>query len=321
VAPWVPTVSWVDLAVGGALLVAYWLVAAAIHYGSDADLARLRRRSEVSPTLLSALVFVGTVLLWTAVVAGRPPGWGAVPALLVGLLLVAGGLYAVGRSLSTALRRLRTSDRDLVDVGEATEGPVELAGTAVPIEDTTMTPFEGVEALCYTAAAKERPTAATGFGDANRTDNWSSAWYERRSRPFWLRDETGRLAVFPEGADFKFERHVRSIGGSADPPDRILGLSVVDESFSLSERDRRYVERRLEPGDFVSVRGTARERDVGGGRSVLVVEDEESTFVVSHDSERAARAGVSRDVIREAVAGLLLTLVGYAALLFATGGL
>ncbi|MFB6155415.1 MAG: GIDE domain-containing protein [Haloferacaceae archaeon] len=323
-APWVPTISWADLAVGGVLLVAYWLVAAVLTYDSHPAFERLRRASDLDPTLLSVLVLVGTFAVWTAVVAGHLPGPGGALLALPGLLSLGAGLYTVGRVASTLAWYLRLDDRDLVDAGDATEGHVEVAGTAVPITDTTTTPFEGAEALCYTATARERPATSVRYNDAERTENWSSEWYERRSYPFCLRDETGRVVVVPEGADFKFERRVRPVSADAEPPDRIVGLSVVDDSFTLGTRDRRYVERRLEPGDFVYARGRARERELGDGsnaRTELVVADEGGTFVVGHDSAQAIADDIGQTVLRRGAFGLLAVLVGYAVLLFATGAL
>lgn len=117
--------------------------------------------------------------------------------------------------------------------------------------------------------------------------------------PFLVEDETGRVLVDPDGAEFRLgEEWVADPEG--DPADRTDVLTGLDP-FGGEARARRYYESRLDEGETVTVRGRVAADDslvarrlgvriTGGG---TVVEDATPGAAARRALTRAAYSGLA----------------------------
>ncbi len=86
--------------------------------------------------------------------------------------------------------------------------------------------------------------------------------------PFWVKDETGKIMVDPEGAEFKIsdgEFGMMKADGSVANAD-----DAVSENFSPKSGDQRYVEQILAPNDTVFILGSAGIRKNGAAEELIV---------------------------------------------------
>lgn len=151
------------------------------------------------------------------------------------------------------------------DVLEATDGgPIELEGVARPVGDVVRSPFTDTPALVYEYEVEERHETQHG-------SSWQTIDSGERFVPFLLEDDTGAVLIEPPGASFRLEAETIEVKGGTAPPEQIQRFideteAVDDQNTSVDLRvlelrtgdDRRFVERRLEPGEGVYVIGTAR---------------------------------------------------------------
>jgi hypothetical protein len=204
-----------------------------------------------------------------------PQGIGAAPFALVGivagLVLLArgfGGYRAAGRISGTSPSRISG-----LAVGE-----VLVAGTVEPMELTLISPLQSAACVYYRSKV-----IASNDGEGR------DQFREERAVGFGLRDASGLVRVFPNGARFDVpERYDESTGswdgdpigfaprtGSVFAPGRddreaqVAALLTVRDararslpgsgglSIPGSSASRRYLEARIEPGDVVTVLGRA----------------------------------------------------------------
>lgn len=232
--------------------------------------------------------------------------------LVVGVAFAAAGAYLAYQGIreirlgTDLLRAAPTSVRSLT---EGMPGQVALQGTARALEDadaeTVEAPFSGrpsVVAGHEVLALESRYNASTRtYSQSWRTvdEGWSSV-------PFLLDDGTGRVRVEPAAATFSVapDEETRVAGGRT-PPDHILSFVERTEGVDDGGRggrgfglgpfdldlfgggDRRYVERRIEPGDEVAVYGTPTAARGGVGEVNAVVRGGDP-FVVADTTSRWA---------------------------------
>jgi hypothetical protein len=167
------------------------------------------------------------------------------------------------QSLRTAYR-VYTREPDDVMVAPS-GGPVELEGTARPAKGTIESPFTGTDCLLCEYEIEE-------YGSGEGFGNWTTIDEDRIVVPFLVDDGTGTVLVEPAGVQTTISREARiEVDGGTEPPSRIrqfvegdpdlhsenrnLDLSVIELTTGT---DRRYTERRLDPGESVHVLGHAR---------------------------------------------------------------
>lgn len=261
------------------------------------------------PLVLGAAVVIGAIVLEDVVGVDLRDASGAVTGpetspsglelLYLGLAIGFGivGLYTLARGLPALGRGVRLWRRDPVGAGSLhlESGVVEVEGEAEPIEEegTTNAIATGTECLAYEYERLER----RGHGsDAS----WHTAERATGGLPFYVTDDTGRVAV--------------------DPADATLSLRRTKATEGASSREW---EGRLEPGDAVYVSGRKRDGvsdpDAPGGESTYIGPgDDAPSFTVSDTTE-------SRTVLRFAAKGTalsglgLLGLAASGALLLASG--
>ncbi|MFA9516879.1 GIDE domain-containing protein [Halopenitus sp. H-Gu1] len=192
-----------------------------------------------------------------------------VPSSPLGLLLVigfvSGGLLAIGfalREVGAVRQVLGGASTDVFSLSTGTTGSVSISGTAVQYEDRLVSPFTGTECLALAYEVEEQ-----------RTTNNGTAWVEidsgRAAVPFLLEDDTGSVLVDPSRVRLGLGTSVTiEVEGGERPPNRIQKFINRTDDVGSEERtwdlklvelnvgnDRRYIERRLEPGEPVTVFG------------------------------------------------------------------
>ncbi|MFD1566267.1 hypothetical protein [Halolamina litorea] len=225
----------------------------------------------------------------------------------------------------TGLRLLRTPDRSVSDLLGDRPDRACFVGTVAEAEGgrTVEAPFTGRSAVALAYQVLEE-RAARGwwlFG--------STLWRPTSFEPidggavagqFLLDDGTGTVRVDPSGATFRLEPDTTiQVEGGDTPPERVRRYidandDVDDEDLSVSlgpidwgvGDDRRYVERRLEPGDEVLVCGAARDAR-GAVGAVPAVIDGGSPFLLGDSSRRTvARRLLIGDLFGVALSILLI---------------
>lgn len=186
--------------------------------------------------------------------------------LLVGL--VGGGLLAFGFALREggAIRQvLAGSSTDIFSLSTGISGPISISGTANQYEDTLVSPFTATDCLALEYEVEERRTTQHGT-------SWVEIDSGRAAVPFLLEDETGSVLVKPTRVRLGLDTsETIDVDGGEPPPDRIQEFIERNADVDSEERtwdlkiielkvgnDRRDIERRLDPGESVTVFGEVR---------------------------------------------------------------
>lgn len=198
----------------------------------------------------------------------------------------------------TGLRLLRTPEFAVSDLLGDRPDRACFTGTVVQTEDgeTVEAPFSGRRAvgLAYQVLEERGVRGWWLFGFTL----WRPSSFEpidggAVASSFLLDDGTGQVRVDPNGASFRLDPDTTiGVAGGETPPERIrryidANADVDDEDLRVGfgpiqwgvGDDRRYVERRVEPGDEVLVCGAARDArgavgavqaTIDGGRPFLL---------------------------------------------------
>ena len=182
--------------------------------------------------------------------------------LLVGV--VGGSLLALGfvfREIG-AIRQVLGPSTDVFSLSTGTTGPVSISGTAMQYEDSLVSPFTGTECLALSYEVEERRTTDKGT-------SWIEIDSGRGAVPFLLEDETASVLVDPSKVRLGLDTSTTiEVDGGDRPPARIQEFIDRTDDVDSEERtwdlkiielkvgdDRRYIERRLDPGESVTVFG------------------------------------------------------------------
>ena len=253
-----------------------------------------------------------------------PPLWPAA-FLLAG---VAVWLLAAPAPL-TGLRLLRTPDRPVSDLLGERPDRACFTGTVVESEDsrTVEAPFSGRSAVAMAYQVLEEESSGLwwlGFPFGSMT-SFEPIDGGAVVNSFLLDDGTGQVRVDPGGATFRLDPDTTiGVKGGETPPDRIRRYidsndDVDDEDVSVNlgivdwgvGDDRRYVERRVEPGDEVLVCGAARNARGAVGAVQATIDGGQPFLLADTD-----RRGLARRLLVGSPAAVLLSVA-----LFAGGGL
>ena len=229
-----------------------------------------------------------------------PPLWPAA-------FLLAGALVWIGAAPAplTGLRLLRTPERPVSDLLSDRPDRACFAGTVVetPENGTVEAPFSSRPAVALAYQVLEEENSGLwwlGFPFGSLT-HFEPIDGGAVAEPFLLDDGTGQVRVDPGGATFRLEPDTTvQVDGGDSPPERIrrfidANADVDDQEQSIGfgpiewgvGKNRRFVERRLEPGDEVLVCGTARDArgavgavqaTIDGGRPFLLADADRRTL-------------------------------------------
>lgn len=187
------------------------------------------------------------------------------PPNLVGLLLGVGflgvGAFMFGRGGVELVGVARALGGQISSVADlpGRSGPVLVDGTARKATASVTAPFSETRCLAYEYETRER---------AGPDDDWTTLSAGQKAVPFAVDDGTGRVRVEPESATFRLSEEYRDVGPGEDPPDRVAQYLATTEDVDArrrtmdvsvnepdADRRQRFVERRLEAGEDVSVYG------------------------------------------------------------------
>lgn len=253
-------------------------------------------------------------------------GWAVVTGVFAGGLLV--GAIAVAN-------RPRAKLLDAGGDGLPTSGPCAVGGTAAADGETLTTPITGRDAVCYTASvAQYKQQPLRPYGTYFTTD------FSIERTPFTIELDDGTVNVDPDGAwlslaagsptDTEILPEGTTTGGPAEHelvveegeavPEHLRGDAAPFPDLPLTddgraERELRFKENVIEPGESVVVAGEA---TVGEeyGRPLLTCE-REGAFVARGPYEKVA-AGLRTATGRNIWIGAVLSVVGGAGILLLT---
>lgn len=210
----------------------------------------------------------------------------------------------------TAVRLLRTPDLDIGALVADRPDRACFVGTVTNADSLVEGPFSGERAVALGYDVFEEEPTMDG-------DDWGSTrTFERIAggsvaSPFTLDDGTGKLRVDPRGASFRLASDTEiEVPGGETPPERVQRYidaddAVEDEDLTVdigplslaAGYDRRYVERRVDPGDKVLVcgavvdeRGTTGRRAEAGTVPVTLTGGE--PFLLADSSKRSVARGL-----------------------------
>lgn len=176
------------------------------------------------------------------------------------------GAAALGyglRRLRRAYRAVRAETTAVAALANVS-GPVEVAGTAAVYEETVEAPFGGEPSLAVEWSVSEtRPDPDDGGTE------WRTVARGAGAVPFLVDDGSASVLVDPEGADLSLAAGTRlDVDAGESPPDRVAAFvgsnpevdgqahGVALGPVRVASSDRRYHERRLDPGETVYLQGT-----------------------------------------------------------------
>lgn len=221
---------------------------------------------------------------------------------LAGLLLIALGL-AMGwygcRPLVVVPRLLATETRELRTL-RATGEFVACRGRAATAAEPIQAPFTGIDCLGLDYEVTERQPfgIAWPWTDAHLDDGVATT-------PFDLTGETGTIRVDPSPKQFGLDvpPEVVTVSSDETPPDRVRRFlesrSVPDTPGWLRSLPglggRRFIERRIDPGEEYVVAGRIERRDgtVALGGALVIGDREPSGIAMARIQSAAVPLGVA----------------------------
>ncbi|WP_135534719.1 GIDE domain-containing protein [Halostella pelagica] len=185
----------------------------------------------------------------------------AATALIAVLVLVS--LLLLGDAGRHGARAYRVYRNDPIDVASAANvsGIVEIEGSVGIHESSLRAPFSGTKCVVCEYEVQE-------LRSSGKNNHWETIHSGSGRVPFVLDDDTGALLVDPDGAALALDDHTTRVDGGKAPPERIRrwiedtpDVGSEEKSWDLrvieiaTGDDRKYIERRLDPGDPVHVYG------------------------------------------------------------------
>lgn len=191
-------------------------------------------------------------------------------------------------------------------------GPVTVRGRVEPLDGTLRAPIGADDCVLYTL-------------DVRDTSSTSSAqlFDERRSRPFAIVTDAGRVRVDPAiELDISDARSVdESIESHEGRPPEVLAF---DRANGIEERgaghDRQYEQQYVAPGDEVVAYGRAvRDDEYTDGEKPVVLEAGDGPFFLSDHSRSTLLSARRWALLRSVVVGSITATVSLAAFLWFSG--
>jgi hypothetical protein len=208
------------------------------------------------------------------------------------LLLGAGGIglgvYVLANSenVVTLFRNVATSNvTPAAEVPDKT-GPVEVEGTAEPIDETVQSPHTDTECLLYDynkTRVRRNDEDGDGVDESQRRQHLD---HEHDHVPFRVEDSSGSIAVNPDGADLSVERD--DVGGHKESTDQ--GVRIT--------------ENRIDIGETVHVRGQRRSDEASPGSDVYVGEGPDVQFRIGTGGRVRAIAEIGLQAVVTVLFGI-----------------
>lgn len=223
--------------------------------------------------------------------------------LLLGLGGIALGVYVLANSQNVVslFRNMATSDvTPAADVPDVT-GVVEVTGTAKPLDATVQSPHTDTECLLYDYN-KTRIRRDDQDGDGiDESEHRQHLDHQHDHVPFRVEDDSGSIAVHPDGADLSVERD--DVDGHKESTDQ--GIQIT--------------ENRIDIGETVHVRGQQRADKASPDGGVYVGDGSEVQFRIGTGGRTRAVAEVGVNAVATVLFGIGCIIAGVYFLLALVG--
>lgn len=186
-------------------------------------------------------------------------------------LLVPVAIFCIYRGYKLASRKLLLEHTPTTDCGGVSPGRVELTGEAVS-ENPAESPLTDRKVVYYEYKIEERREDSSGDKE------WKKVASGTHSAPFYLHDDTGRVRVNPQDADFHPDTVVDSTVGAGHP------LYDKGPTPRASARRRRFEEKHIAIDQDLYIFGAARSRQ-GLGVPEIYAGDGGDPYVISTSDE------------------------------------
>lgn len=213
-------------------------------------------------------------------------------------LIFCGVLFCLGAFLFFVGFKVRRKKKLIENIPtskirSAAVGLVEISGKAASFGDLLDAPFASSKCVYYRYRVQEQ----RGSG---KNRHWVTIAKNETQGPFFVEDDTGKILVMPQGAEFHL--HVDNtyynytlFGSKSDSRARFqAGLEKIQVNhkglFGLN-RQLRCTEIYIEPGDQIYVMGSAGPSALGGGSAVghenlMISKGSGPYFCISDKSEK-----------------------------------
>lgn len=219
-------------------------------------------------------------------------------------------------------------------------GLVEIHGS-VRADECLIAPFSGNECVFYRYRVEEyRRSTTTSKGKTRTTHKWVTIAYGEQKIPFFAEDETGKVLVNPEGAEFEvsvdhsFAQKKAGLfdisrASSSQLKSALKGYvasdetaiskvkawnleSVEEKSFFSSSRvgDRKFYESLVVPDDVLFVLGTAANQSDAPDNLIIKKGKNEKIFIISDKSEKNVLKSIRNGMIAGFVFGSIFFIAG-----------
>ncbi|EMA42327.1 GIDE domain-containing protein [Halobiforma nitratireducens] len=235
---------------------------------------------------------------------------------------IGGAVIVAGLAKLRPAYHVYQGETDDIVSAERVDGPVELEGTAEPIDGVLSAPLSRTDCLAYEYEVEE-------YQSSGDNSSWNTVDDGAGAVPFRLEDTTASVRVDPAGAELALSTEETVHVGGGDPEPEPITEFLATESDLESENtsldlkvveiatgnDRKYHERRLEPGEEAYVFGQSR-YDVDARETMrdisAVIEDgpDAPTFVVADASQHVAARRLAKGPLLWIAAGILAVTVG-----------
>jgi hypothetical protein len=191
-------------------------------------------------------------------------------------------------------------------------GAVEINGL-VASENVLATPYS--KSPCVYCQSELETYSESEDSDSDKLGGWEKIPGPSFKVPFWVKDETGKIMVDPEGAEFKIsDREIGMLDKDGSPYN---ADDSVSENYSPKPGDRRYVEQFLAPNDTVFILGTAALRKDGETEQLVIrAGTGGAAFVISDSREKYAVHQEKWEMVAGLSYGIVIFMTGFLGVLY-----
>lgn len=219
----------------------------------------------------------------------------------VGIILVAFGgiLVLMGRKQSGTRSRLATAK--VVPVSQAQAGQIqEFQGVAVTGQ-ALMTPYSKRACVYYRYEVERQTHVRDAQGRVSQ--RWEKVSNDEQSAPFWLRDASGQISVYPDGAQIEPQPLGEQLVSPGDLVNNRLLQTALNALTGFSTRVREWA---LLVDANVYVAGSV----AAGQQGPIIQRGAGGDFIISYRSEEQYERQLGRSAVGMKVAAAVLAVIG-----------
>ncbi len=228
------------------------------------------------------------------------------------------GLFLLFVGFNALRFKQRIENTPTSKVRSVAMGPVEVNGVVVASTRGTLeAPFTGTPCVYYRYTVEE-------YRKTGKSSSWVTIDSGQDARLFFVKDDTGSLLVDSKDANVDLPPDFRH-SGTQTPPERVAAFmerKKLPVKGLFFNKDMRYFEYHLAPGDSIFVTGEAGDNPfveegstVEGYRDIMISKGKSNFFYISDKPEKQVLDGLKWQVWGGILGGLVLS-VGSLVLLF-----